>query len=181
MGRPTKEQVAAREAAKQEATKASIVEKQEVVATAQSPENALVSALIQAIQMTKPVEKKNAGNFKSRGFFQPKNGESRSKLKRKTYHHGVLLNRDNGRELLTNDEIDLLNQIRPGSYCDGDVKVTRRRDKGIDVDYKIRTAAQRLNLINKHGVRSFKELLERVIVEAENPAQYKQTDEDLDA
>ena len=181
MARPTKAQVEAREAAKL-ANQVSTEVKETPIAqapTQASAENALVSALIQAIQMTKPVEKKNAGTFKSRNAFQPKEGP-RAKLKRKSYQHGILLNRDNGRELLSNEEIELFNKIRPGSYCDGDIKVTRRRDKGIDVDYKIRTASQRLNLINKHGLRSFKEILARIVEEGENPSQYKKADEDFD-
>ena len=181
MARPTKEQVAAREAAKlaqTETTQVEVAGPQVNTAPAQSVENTLVGALVQAIQATKPIEKKTVATFKSRNAFQPKNGEPRAKLKRKSYQHGILLNKDGGKEVLTNEEIELFNKLRPGTFCDGDITVTRRRDKGIDIDYKIRTASQRLKLINKHGLRNFKEILTRCIEEAENPSSYKQSEDD---
>lgn len=139
---------------------------------------ALVQALVQAITLTKPVEKKTAATFKSKSAFHPKDGSTRAKLKRKSYHHGVLINRDNGHEIISNEEIELFNKIRPGKYCGGYVTVTRRRDKGIDIDYPIRTASQRLRLVNEFGIRSFKELLERIVHEQENPTQYKTEEDD---
>ena len=142
-----------------------------------TPEQALVSALVQAIQQTKPVEKKNPFTRKRNTPWSPKNGEARLRLKRKTYHHGQLLNVGDNEPNLYNSEIALLNQLRPGIYMDGDVRVIRRRDKGIDIDYKVRTAADRLKLVNKHGIRSFEELLTRILDEAENPVKYKE-DED---
>ncbi len=151
--------------------------KKEVVEPTQDASHQLVSALIQAIQATKPIEKKTVASFKSRGAFNP-DGSPRPKLKRKSYHHGVLLNKDNGKEVLTNEEIELFNKIRPGVYCDGDIKVIRRRDRGIDIDYPIKTASQRMKIINNHGIRSFKELLERLILEAENPQNYKKVEDD---
>lgn len=138
----------------------------------------LINALVSAIQLTKPVEKKTFATFKSRTAFTPKNGEPRAKLKRKSYHHGILQNRDGGRELLSNEEIELFNKIRPGTYCDGHVTVTRRRDRGVDVDYPVKTASQRLQLVNKYGIRNFKELLERIVAEGENPKAYARPEDD---
>ena len=185
MGRPTKEQVAARGVAKLASQGATLQEVKDVAVagpqtnttSTQSTENTLVSALVQAIQATKPIEKKTVATFKSRNAFQPKNGEPRAKLKRKSYQHGILLNKD-GKEVITNEEIELFNKLRPGTFCDGDITVVRRRDKGVDIDYKIRTASQRLKLINKHGLRNFKEIMARCIEESENPTLYKKPEDD---
>lgn len=126
----------------------------------------LAAALVTAINQTKPIEKKNEFNRKVNTPWTPKDGSAKLKLKRKAYQHGRLINE----ATCSNEEIALFNKIRPGRYCDGHVTVTRRKDRGIDIDYPIKTAAQRLKLVNQFGVRNFKELLERVILEAEAPA-----------
>lgn len=135
----------------------------------------LVDALVKAINSTKPVEKKNAANRKPATPWTPKDGSPKLKLKRKHYQHGMLMDAD----METNETIDLLNKLKPGRFLDGWVQVVRRRDKGIDITYPIRTASQRLKLVNQFGIRNFKELLERCIEEASNPAKYAVPDEDI--
>lgn len=133
----------------------------------------LSNALADALAAIKPKERITPANRKPLTPWTPKDGEPRAKLKRKMYHHGQpLINR------IFNEEIELLNKIKPGVYCDGWVKVIRRKDKGIDIDYKVRTASQRLRLVNEWGIRNFKELLERIILEQENPAKYKVADDE---
>lgn len=134
----------------------------------------LVSALVQAIEATRPMVKKTALTRKKNTPWTPKDGSPRAKLKRKMYHHGLLIGHK-----ISNQEIELLNKVKPGVFCDGHVKVTRRRDRGIDIDYPIKTAAQKLKLVNQFGIRSFSELLERLINEADNPVKFK-SEEDLD-
>jgi hypothetical protein len=114
--------------------------------------------------------KRTQFNKQSKTPWMPKDGETRLRLKRKAYHHGMLIGdpKEAGCRL-TNDEIALLNQLKPGSYCNGYVKVARRRDKGIDIDYPIRTNSQRLRLVNDFGIRSFAELLQRCVHEAAQP------------
>ena len=132
----------------------------------------LAKALVAAIETTKPVAKKTIVDRVKNTPWTPKDGSPRLKLKRKMYHHGQpLLTR------ITNDEIEQLNKIRPGVYCNGHVNVVRRRDKGINIDYPVKTASQRLKLVNLFGIRNFKELLERINAEAETPAKYKPADE----
>ena len=133
----------------------------------------LVAALVQAINATKPVEKKNPVNRKVNTPWTPKDGSPKLKLKRAMYQHSILLDAD----MLTNKQIELLNKLKPGSFLDGWVTVRRRRDKGVDIDYKIKTAAQRLRLVNQFGIRDFDELLERCIDEANNPTKFA-TEED---
>ena len=59
-----------------------------------------------------------------------------------------------------------------------EVKVVRRRDRGVDIDYPVKTASQRLKLVNQFGIRNFAELLQRCIDEGNNPTKYTQPDED---
>lgn len=134
---------------------------------------ALVQALTLAIQSTKPIEKKNALNRKSGTPWDPKNGVKKLKLKRKIYQHGLEVDPD--RE--TNETIELMNQLRPGSYFDGWVKVVRRRDKGLDIDYPVRNPAQRMKLSSQYGVTSFTNFLTKMIDQAANPAKYADPDD----
>lgn len=130
----------------------------------------LAQALVQAINAAKPVEKKNPFNRVVRTPWTPKDGGPRLKLKRKVFQHSLPINETR----VTNEVIQLLNTIRPGIYLDGYVKVVRRKDRGVDIDYPIKTASQRLRLVNQFGIRNFKELLERIIEEAENPKKFEQ-------
>lgn len=119
----------------------------------------LVSALIQAINATKPVEKERL--HKPRNAWSPKDGKAKLKLKRKMYQHSLLMDED----LLTNEQIELLNQLRPGSYLDGWVKVTRRKDKGVDITYPIKSQSNRMQLASRFGITSLDSLLQRCIDE----------------
>lgn len=134
----------------------------------------LVQALIQAIEATKPVQKKTPMNRKAGTPWSPKDGSPKLKLRRAMYQHGLKLDPD----MLTNEQIELLNKLRPGRFMDSWVKVTRRRDKGIDITYPIKTAAQRLKLVNQYGIRNFAELLARCIEEAENPKRFETAEDE---
>lgn len=125
----------------------------------------LVSALAQAIELTRPLQKKTILNRKKGGPFATKDGTAKLKLRRTHYQHAIRMVEDT----LSSDEIGLLNKIRPGSYCDGVVKVILRKDRGIDLDYPAKTASQRLRLVNQFGVVNLKALLERVVAEAAEP------------
>ena len=137
--------------------------------------NELAKALVQAIEITKPVAKKTTTTRKKGTPWTPKDGSPKLKLKRKSYHHGLLME-----NRLSNDEISLLNKIKPGTYCDGWVQVIKRKDKGINIDYPIKTSSQRLKLVNQFGIRNFKELLERIIDEQSNPTLYKVPEDTYD-
>lgn len=125
----------------------------------------------EAIEKNKPKEKVR--------IHQPRNawstpGVPKAKLKRKLYHHGILLDP----EMLTNAQIELANQLKPGRFCDGNIVVQRRRDKGVNIDYAVKTASQRLKL-NQYGITSFDVLMQRLIDEANNPKAYR-SPEDFD-
>jgi hypothetical protein len=125
----------------------------------------LAEALRDVIQSVKPPEKKSIFTRKQQTPWSPPDGVAKLKLKRKLYHHGLLVNED----FMSNEEVGWANKIRPGLFFDGWVKVTRRRDKGIDVDYNVRSPQQRLKLPTVHGVRNFSDLLRRLTEEAEAP------------
>src|SRR5689334_8869374 len=67
-----------------------------------------------AIETARP-QKKTINDYVPKTPFDPPDGTPRAKLKRKMYQHGMPISQ----ELLTNEEIELLNKVRPGSYCDG--------------------------------------------------------------
>lgn len=127
--------------------------------------DALAEALVKAINLAKPKEKKTAANRVPNTPWTPKDGSPKLKLKRRVHQHGLLLDPD----FLTNEQIALFNKLRPGLFLDGHVRVTRRKDRGVDISYPVKTAAQRLRLVNQFGIRSIDELLQRCITEAENP------------
>jgi hypothetical protein len=136
----------------------------------------LVQALVQAIQLTKPAEKKNAINRKPGDPWQPKDGSKKLKLKRKIYQHGIPIDPD----LCDNETIDALNRLRPGRYMEGFVKVYKRKDQGIEIEYPIKTASQKIKLVSTYGVRSLKDFCDRCIAEHNDPAKFtKLEDEDL--
>lgn len=156
--------------------------KKKAVAVATAPaepsigQSELVAALVSAINASKPVEKKNAFTRKINTPWTPKDGSAKLKLKRKMYQHGLPLDGD----FLTNNQIELLNKLRPGIFLDNYIHVIRRKDRGIDISYNIKTAAQRLKLVNQFGIRNFDELIEKCIYEAANPVK-PQFDADGDA
>lgn len=137
-----------------------------------SDQQALADAFVAAIERTRPPEKKTTATRKPNNPWTPKDGSPKLKMKRQFYHHGIILG-----DRVSNEEIALLNQIKPGRYCDGYVVVTLRKDRGIDIDYPVRTASQRLRLVNTYGIRSFAELLQRIIDERSNPKKYRKVED----
>lgn len=128
----------------------------------------LANAFALALQSVKPVEKKNAANRVPKTPFTPKNGEAKLKLKRKMHQHGIPLDPD----LLTNDQIELMNKLKPGRFIDNWVLVTRRKDRGMDITYPVKTAGQRMKLASQFGIsgpNALNILLQRCIDEAANP------------
>ncbi len=139
---------------------------------ANDAQQALADAFVQAIERTRPPQKKTVADRKPQTPWTPADGSPKLKMKRKFYHHGLLVD-----ERVGNAEIALLNQLKPGHYCDGYVRVTLRKDRGIDIDYPIRTSSQRLRLINQYGIRSFQELLQRLVDEKSNPTKYRKPED----
>lgn len=131
----------------------------------------------EAIQKNRPVEKKNAGNRVPITPYTPKDGSPKLKLKRKMHQHGIPLDP----ELLTNDQIALFNKLKPGRFLDNWVLVSRRKDRGMDITYPVKTASQRMKLASQFGISGpdgLNKLLQRCIEEAANPKPDTSFDED---
>lgn len=134
----------------------------------------LAKAIMAGIEEARP-KRITIENRKSQTPWSPPKGVPKAKLKRKMMQHGIILNP----KFLTNEEIELLNQIRPGTYCEGHITVVRRKDKGVSIEYPVKTVSQRMKLVSSFGLRNLAEICQRIIAEAENPQNYK-TSEDLD-
>jgi hypothetical protein len=136
----------------------------------------LANALITAIESTKAPAKKTSFNRTKKGPWEAKEGKVKPKLRRGMYQHGIELTEGN----LHPQEIELLNQVKAGTFCQGFVKVIKRKDRSLDIDYPVKTASQRLRLVNTFGVRNFSELLQRLVDEANDPRKFKGPDDDDD-
>lgn len=139
-----------------------------------------------AITKSRPVEKKNFATRKPRSPWDPTDGSPKLKLKRKMYQHGILIDPD----FNDNATIDALNHLKVGRYLGDWVKVYKRKDQGIDIDYPVKTASQRMKLpgmgiteqrdpatnkLIKSGLQIF---VERMIEEGKRPKQELPTDDD---
>lgn len=133
---------------------------------------ALAAAMLAAIESARPT-KITAANRKPNTPWTPKDGSAKLKLKRRMFHHGM----DIVDTRLTNEQIALANQVRPGTYLDGFVKVIRRRDKGIDIDYPWQKT-NRNKITTAHGITSFTQLLQRIVDEGKAPR--KTAEEELE-
>ena len=138
--------------------------------------NTLAAALTAAINAAKPPEKKNIFNRKGQTPWDAREGEVKPKLKRKVSQHGIGLDED----FLTPEQVSLFNKLRPGTYLNGDVTVTRRKDKGINIHYPVKTVAQRMRMVSTHGVRNLTELLERIVSEQGKPKKPEIEDLEID-
>jgi len=167
--RVTEEELAALQALRQQVTASDESKGTSVISDSQQ---ALADAFVNALERTKPPEKKTVFSRKKNTPWTPKDGSPKLKMRRVFYHHGIPIG-----DKVTNEDIALLNQLKPGHYCDGYVRVILRKDRGIDIDYPIRTASQRLKLVNTYGIRSFGELLKRIIDERGNPSKYRKPED----
>jgi hypothetical protein len=125
----------------------------------------LAEAFVEAIERTKPKEKKTSFNRVKKGPWEPKDGKAKPKMRRVMYQHGIEISEATS----SPEEIELLNKVKPGSYCGGFVRVIKRKDRSLDIDYPIRTASQRLKLSNQFGITNLTTLLQRINAEAAQP------------
>lgn len=135
--------------------------KKETVAITPSTKE-LIDALVQAISITKPVEKKTIANRKPGDPWQPTDGSKKLKLKRKMYEHGILMDPD----YLSNDDIDVLNKVKVGRFLNGQLIIAKRKDGGINIDFPHKTASQRLRFLSQFRITSLKDICDLAIKEA---------------
>ena len=135
--------------------------------------NAIAAATTQAIQAAKPIEKKTILNYKGDTPWH-KRDEVHLKLKRRMFLHSQLIDPD----FVSNAEILVLNKVRPGSYFDGFVHVERRRDKGLNIWWPLKTPDQKMRLATQYGVITLPQILQHCIDEAAAPKKDFVSDED---
>jgi hypothetical protein len=137
----------------------------------------LAVAITQALELTRP-KKITVFNRNRKSPWEPKDGTPKFKLKRKLYQHHVLVNPDR----MTNEQIALANDIKPpkpGNFItDGYLRLERRKDKGVNITYPVRTAAQRLRLVSDYHVSDFTDLLRLVVDMSKNPHKLGVEDDD---
>jgi len=135
---------------------------------------AIAQAMTGANKASKPVEKKTILTYDGITPWSPPKGEKRLKAKRKFHVHSLLVDPD----FHSNEEIDLFNKVRPGTYLNGFVKVERRRDKGINISWQIKTPDQKMRLAATYGITSLAQLLQRCIAEAAQPKKIEEASEE---
>lgn len=170
--RVTEEELAALEAVRAGKVEAPKVQAKAEGTGVTDAQQALANAFVDALERTKGPVKQMPGMRKKKTPWSPAEGEPQLKMKRVFYHHGLPLSWN-----INNETIGLLNQLKPGAYCDNFVRVTLRKDRGIDITYPVRTNSQRLKLVNEYGIRSFDELLRRCIDEKANPTKYRRPED----
>lgn len=125
----------------------------------------LADAIVSAVRETQPPRKITFAERKARSPFNP-SGNKKRVLSRVMYQNGtrLMVNR------LHDEEISLLNQLKPGKFVNGLVTVVEK-DKGaeqeIHIFYKSALPDDRMAL--KGEVKDFKEMLRRCVSEAKAP------------
>lgn len=135
--------------------------------------DAIAAATTRAIQATKPIVKKTILDYKGDTPWRSRD-VTQLKLKRRMFQHGQLIDP----EMVSNEEITLMNKLRPGTYFDGFVRVERRRDKGLNFTWPLKTADQKIHLAMKYGCITVPQILQHCIDEAAAPKKDFVADED---
>lgn len=93
--------------------------------------------------------------------WNPTGKKNRLKLRVPMYQNGARIDEDR----VTEDEIALLNQIKPGRYNNGKWAVVRRQDKSLDFRYPNKSVEQRFELMALSKGQGISGLLKVVIDE----------------
>ncbi len=136
---------------------------------------ALAAATTAAIEEARP-RQKTVANRKKNTPWTPKDGSLKPKFKRKFYQHALPVKE----KMSSSEEIHLWNKLRPGTYMNGLVVVTKRSDKGLDLDYKIKNSSDRLKIANFVGASGLTPILKRCVEEAATPKPSNAPDPDFD-
>lgn len=87
----------------------------------------------------------------------------RSELKRPFYQNGSLIND----HVLTNEEIELINQLKPGLYNKKRWEVRKEHDGGIGLYYSNKTLQQRFDIAGAAKGRGLAGILQDILLERE--------------
>lgn len=124
----------------------------------------LAQAIKSAVQETAPTQQVHISQYRGRTPWNPtgKRPHERPKLRGEFMQNGQRMIADR----LSEKEIGLLNQIKPGRYIGRKVEVIERQSNGevaVEIRYNNATADQRSEL--KNEFRNLAELCERIIAE----------------
>ena len=133
----------------------------------------LAQALVTAIEITRPKQKVHAYQRKRTCPICKQDPKTHIKLKRIWYQHGGI---EMDPKIFCNEALELLNQVKPGVYCKGLVRVNKRKDRAYDISWPVATSAQRLRVMNEAG-NTFEAILRRCIEEHADPARFKGPDD----
>lgn len=144
--------------------------KQQDVPAAPASESAIVGAFGQLLGgVQELVEQGKRGRqvpFHEATFktpFNPDGKRERPKLKfPHFYQNGARCNP----KLMTDEEIRLANQLKPGRYFNGKWEVRRRNDKSLELRYPHSTIAHRMDLKFESG-GNMASMLQKILVEQE--------------
>ena len=132
-----------------------------------------MAALIEAIRAGQPKQKIHAYQRKKICKECGREHKHNTPLKRVWYQHGAF---ELTKTSFCNDTIELLNQVKPGVYCKGLIRVNKRKDRAYDITWPVATVAQRLRVTNEAGT-TFNLILQRLIDEANDPKRFKGPDD----
>jgi hypothetical protein len=96
------------------------------------------------------------------------------KLKQPFYQNGVMVKL----EQLTDEQVELINQLKPGRYNHRKWEIVKRRDRSIDFRYPNKTVEQRMQIAAQAG--SLTGMLQIILTEAETQKARRKAGEDLD-
>ena len=136
-----------------------------------------MAALIEAMRAGQPKPKVHAYQRKKICKNCKQEHKNNTNLKRVWFQHGAF---ELTKLTFCNDVIELMNQVKPGRYVNGLVRVIKRKDRAYDITWPVATIAQRMRVINDAG-DTFAKILQRCIDEANDPKRFKgPNDEDDD-
>lgn len=132
----------------------------------------LAQAIKLAVEETAPMKQIHISQYRGKTPWNPtgKRPHERLKLRGEFYQNGHRMVADK----LSEKEIELLNQIKPGRYIKRKVEVIERNsggEVGVEIRYSDATADLRSEL--KNEFRNITELCERIIAEHKTPVAAK--------
>jgi hypothetical protein len=128
-----------------------------------------VTALVRD-QNDRPPRDVTVNELKAKTPWNP-TGERRTKKYAKFYQNGALLDHDK----MTQEELDLFSQIRPGRYHGRAWEVIRRRDKSLDLRYRNAQLSDRMEL--KGIAPNLVTMLQQILTEQEAQAERRKRGE----
>jgi hypothetical protein len=132
----------------------------------------LVEVLVEDARDRKASKQVPLGKAKVKTPWNPSGELRKVKLKhKKFYQNGAEVNTD----LMTDDEIALVNQLKPGRYNKRKWEVVKRKDKSLDVRYPNKTLQQRWQL--KAEASNFSAIIQKILLEQEEQAARKKRGE----